>query len=338
VTEPSDRGAPIATIVMYHVIRPANGLAAGLKGLDEHAFRGQLGYIRSHYTPVHLLDLADAADGLRPLPPRPIVLTFDDGYAGHHDVVFPLLHEARIPAAFFPVASSMLDRRVLDVNKIQLTLAAHGGVAAMTAAIDAAVDREADRDGPSRAEYRAKWWTPTRWDPAEVVYIKRLLQHALPERIRRPLVDDLFRRLVSTDEQAIASELYMGADAAREMRGGGMTIGAHGDRHVRLSTLAPDGQALEIDGALRVLDAVGAGRRRFAYCYANGDHDEHSVELLRARECRVALTTRPALARLERDELFTLPRIDTNDLPVRPDVEPHEWTSRAGDPGSAARP
>ena len=67
------------------------------------------------------------------------------------------------------------------------------------------------------------------------------------------------------------------------MRAAGMTIGAHGDRHLRLPTLSRDDQALEIDGALRVLDAVDASRQQFAYSYANGEHDHTSVELLRAR-------------------------------------------------------
>jgi peptidoglycan/xylan/chitin deacetylase (PgdA/CDA1 family) len=324
-----DGGAAVATIVMYHIVRPGSGLAATLKGLDADAFRGQLEYVRAHYTPVSLFDLADAAEGLQHLPPRPVVLTFDDGYAGHHDVVFPLLVDTRTPATFFAAASSMLDRHVLDVNKVQLTLAACGNTAAILSAIDGAIDREAGVGGASSGEFRKKWWTASRWDSADVVYIKRLLQHALPERVRRPLIDDLFRRFVSDDEAAVAAELYMSAADASEMQSAGMTIGAHGDRHLRLSTLSRAAQAIEIDGALRVLDAVGTPRPDFAYCYANGEHNEDSLELLRERACRIAVTTRPNLARVAAGELLTLPRLDTNDLPFQSDAEPNEWTRRA---------
>jgi len=328
MTNQAGGGESLASIVMYHVVRPTGGLAATLKGLDADSFRGQLQYIRAHFTPVGLFDLAEAAEGGRPLPPRPIVLTFDDGYAGHHDIVFPLLRETGTPAAFFPVASSMLDRRVLDVNKIQLTLAASGDPEPVVAAIDREIDREAETGGPSRAEYRAKWWNASRWDPAAVVYVKRLLQHVLPERLRRTLIDDLFRRLVSDNEQAVAADLYMTVDHAREMHQAGMTIGAHGDRHRRLSTLSRDEQAVEIDGALRVLDAVGLPRRAFAYCYANGDYNQDTLGLLRARECRVAVTTRPDLARIATGELLTLPRIDTNDIPAGSNVDPQDRTRR----------
>ena len=326
----SATAAPLATIVMYHVVRPAS--AAGpfqrVKGLDVSAFREQLLYIRAHYTIVRLFDLVTAAEGIQPLPPRPIVLSFDDGYAGHYRWVFPLLVDAGAPAVFFPVASALLDRRVIDVNKVQFILAASDDVEQLVTAIDAAIERE--QPGlPTPAEYRSRWWTSSRWDPPEVVYVKRLLQHALPESVRRPLVDHLFQTLVTADEAGFADELYMDAGQLRELHEAGMTIGAHGDRHVRLPTLPRHEQALEIDGALRVLDVLGLPQRKFAYCYANGDHDDDSVDLLRARQCSIALTTRPDLARIVPEAMLTLPRLDTNDLPVRADDDPNEWTRRA---------
>jgi peptidoglycan/xylan/chitin deacetylase (PgdA/CDA1 family) len=302
-----------ATIVMYHVVRPEAGLAATLKGLDASTFRSQLEYIRARHTPVNLFDLAEAAAGGQPLPPRPAVLTFDDGYTGHFDLVFPLLQKTRTPATFFPVAASLIDRRLLDVNRIQLLLAT-GQLAAILSSIDRAIDGHA-RDGATRADYESKFFHASRWDSAEVTGVKRLLQFALPEDLRRQVLDDLFHRFVSADERAIAEELYMSVDDARQLSEGGMTIGAHGDQHLRLSTLALAQQAQEIDGALRVLDAVGLPRRGFAYSYANGDYDANTLTLLRARGCRIGVTTRPAVASIVESEILTLPRLDTNDLP-----------------------
>ena len=103
-----------------------------------------------------------------------------------------------------------------------------------------------------------------------------------------------------------------------------MTIGAHGDRHLRLSRLSPDDQAGEIDGALRVLDAVGLPRTGFAYCYANGDYDSNTLALMRARGCRIGVTTRPAVAEVVEGDLLTLPRLDTNDLPESAGTAPDE--------------
>jgi len=331
MTSGIERTPPLATIVMYHrVLPPRTGPLARLNALDLAAFREQLGYIRRHYTPVSVGDLLHAADGTAALPPQPIVLTFDDGYRDHLQHVLPLLAACSMPAAFFPVSSSMLDRHVLDVNKIQYILAMSDEVGPLVDAIDAAIEyQHRESDSPSPADYRARWWKPSRWDPAPVVYVKRLLQHALPESVRRPLTDTLFRDIVSGDEAAFADELYMTASDARELRAAGMTVGAHGDRHLRLPTLSKEEQAREIDGALRVLDAAGVSRQQFAYSYANGEHDDDSVDLLRMRGCGAAFTTRPDLARVT-DDMLTLPRIDANDLPTQADSPSNPWTSRAG--------
>jgi peptidoglycan/xylan/chitin deacetylase (PgdA/CDA1 family) len=315
-----------ATIVMYHVVHPAGpGILEQLKGLDRRKFAEQVAYIRHHYTPVHLNDLAAAVADGQTLPPNPIVLTFDDGYACQARIVAPILADAGVPATFFPVASALLDRAVLNVNKIQCILAV-ADVQALVTRTEAAIER--DTAGAS-AGYRSRWFKASRWDPPEVVYVKRLLQDALPDKIREPLVDELFRTLVTADERAFADDLYMTVGELQQLARGGMTIGAHADRHVRLPLLSRDDQATEIDGALRVLDAVGLPRTDFVYSYANGEFDETSMELLRVRGCRAAVSTRPDLASIAADTLLALPRLDTNDLPVSADAEPNEWTRLA---------
>lgn len=315
-----------ATIVMYHVVHPGGpGILEQLKGLDRREFTGQVAYIRRHYTPVHLSDLASAVTDGQTLPPNPIVLTFDDGYACHARVVAPILAEAGVPATFFPVASALLDRIVLNVNKIQCILAV-ADVQALVTRIESAIDR--DTAGTS-AGYRDRWFKASRWDPPEVVYVKRLLQHALPDRVREPLVDELFRTWVTEDERALADDLYMTVSEVQQLARAGMTIGAHADRHVRLSLLSRGDQAAEINGALRVLDAAGVSTTGFVYSYANGAYNDDSIELLRERGCAVAVSTQPDLAMLDPDTLLALPRLDANDLPVSADAEPNEWTRLA---------
>ena len=315
-----------ATIVMYHLVHPAGpGILEQLKGLDRREFAEQVAYIRRHYTPVHLSDLAGAVTDGQSLPPNPVVLTFDDGYACHARVVAPILADAGVPATFFPVASALLDRAVLNVNKIQSILAV-ADVQALVTRIESAIDR--DTAGASEG-YRDHWFKASRWDPPDVVYVKRLLQHALPDKIREPLVDELFRMLVTTDERAFADDLYMTVGEVQQLASAGMTIGAHADRHVRLPLLSRDDQATEIDGAMRVLDAAGVSKTRFVYSYANGAYNDDSIELLRERGCAAAVSTRPDLAMLVPEALLALPRLDTNDLPVSADAEPNEWTRLA---------
>src|SRR5580765_8869489 len=132
-----------ATIVMYHIVQPAGrGILARLKGRSPVEFSEQIGYITKHYTPVPLTDFARAAAGSLELPPNAIALTFDDGYASHARVVAPLLADAGIPATFFPVASALIERLVLDVNKIQCILAA-AEAEAVIARVESAISRDA---------------------------------------------------------------------------------------------------------------------------------------------------------------------------------------------------
>lgn len=323
------RSAPV-TLVMYHFVRP---LAASrfprLTALDLAAFREQIAYIVRHYTPVALTDVIAAAGGAT-LPPRPIVLTFDDGYADHYRHVFPLLRERGLHGAFFPVAGALIDRRMLDVNKIQFVIASSQNAEPLVEMIEKAVLRQAGRaDVQTPAAYRREGWTPTRYDTAQVAYVKRMLQRLLPEDVRAALIDEMFAALVSCDEAGFAADLYFTTEQAREMIAAGMECGCHGDRHLTLTSLTRDAQAREIDGALRVLDATGQPRLGFAYCYAKGEHNADSVDLLRARSCAIALTTHVGLAAMTPETMLTLPRIDANDLPTDGAAPPNDWTRRA---------
>ncbi len=97
----------------------------------------------------------------------------------------------------------------------------------------------------------------------------------------------------------------------------------------RLTSLSRDGQADEIDGALRVLDAIGRPRTPFVFSYAKGAHNADSVSLLRERGCVLAVTNRPSIATLAPDTLLMLPRLDANHLPFDGRAAPNEWTLRA---------
>jgi len=74
-------------------------------------FRAQLAYFK-HFG-YHVVSLDDAYAGLflgRPLPPRPVVLTFDDGYRNFYEYALPALHEHGYPAAVF-VITDLIGKR-----------------------------------------------------------------------------------------------------------------------------------------------------------------------------------------------------------------------------------
>ncbi len=62
---------------------------------------------RAGYTAITFAHLADALDNKHPLPSRPIILTFDDGYLNLKANVHPLLRELGFPYTVFLVAGKV---------------------------------------------------------------------------------------------------------------------------------------------------------------------------------------------------------------------------------------
>jgi biofilm PGA synthesis lipoprotein PgaB len=60
---------------------------------------------RNDVHPISLQQVADAREGRQPLPPRAVLLTFDDGYASLYTRVYPLLKTYGYPAVFALVSS-----------------------------------------------------------------------------------------------------------------------------------------------------------------------------------------------------------------------------------------
>src|SRR4051794_37578150 len=120
-------GSPL-TIVMYHYVRPIARGRYALKGLEIEQFVGQLDYLERHYRPITIAQLLACLDAGKDLPPRALLLQFDDGYLDHFVHVRPELDRRGIQGTFFPVASAAIDRRVMVANKMQFVLASVSNV------------------------------------------------------------------------------------------------------------------------------------------------------------------------------------------------------------------
>lgn len=92
---------------MYHEIE--SGSPSGYPyALGVERFRRQIQSIqRGRFKAVTLQDLRDAMMGIKQLPPRPVILTFDDGYLGVARHALPILREHGISAVLFAVADKI---------------------------------------------------------------------------------------------------------------------------------------------------------------------------------------------------------------------------------------
>ena len=305
------------TILMYHYIRDFKRTRyPSIKGLEVDGFRRQLDDLANRFALITMDDLIAAADG-HDLPANAALLTFDDGYAEHYDIAFPILHDLGIQGSFFPPVAPVRDAELLDVNRIHFILATAKSPASVAAAIDEEIETiRSDHDLDSVSEYRAEWAHPNRFDDADTIYVKRMLQTALPPEPRATISRKLFDRFVSVDEAAFANELYLSEDQARVMVASGMHFGSHGRSHRWLNRVEAATQVAEVDASIEFLrDLRMPVDQGWTMCYPYGGWNDSLVRTIRDRGCRVGLTTEVATADLAIHDPLTLPRWDTNDFP-----------------------
>jgi peptidoglycan/xylan/chitin deacetylase (PgdA/CDA1 family) len=319
------------SIIMYHYVRELeHSRYPEIKGLATDLFKEQITYIRKHYQVISAFDLMDAVQFGAELPPNALLLTFDDAYIDHFTQVFPVLDVHKLPGCFFPPAKCILEHQVLDVNKIHFILASEPDKNLLVERIFKYLEENrAVYDLGTKEFYWDKVARPSRWDPAEIVFVKRMLQRELPEELRALLTDELFREFVSSDERAFSQELYMSLEQIACLQRNGMYVGSHGFDHYWLDFLPPDQQRVEIDLSLQFLKSVGSSTARWVMCYPNGGYNPSLVEILAQSGCVLGLTTEVGIADLAVNDPLILPRLNTNDLPKDAHAAPNEWTQKA---------
>ena len=113
----------LALLLGYAWLHPAKGVLvleyhhiADEPGEDEASairyfvppedFREQLDYLKAEgYETITMLDFSKAAKGKGELPPKPLIITFDDGYEDNYSTALPLLEERGMKAEVYMVTN-----------------------------------------------------------------------------------------------------------------------------------------------------------------------------------------------------------------------------------------
>lgn len=95
--------------LMYHKIgEPPPGSTLDKLWVSPEKFRAQLGWLKDHgYESVTFADWRDAEKGVKALPEKPVLITFDDGYRNNYDLAYPLLREFGMKGCVFLVYETM---------------------------------------------------------------------------------------------------------------------------------------------------------------------------------------------------------------------------------------
>jgi peptidoglycan/xylan/chitin deacetylase (PgdA/CDA1 family) len=318
------------TVVMYHYVRDIqNSKYPNIKGLDIKSFQNQLDYLQKYYNIISPDKFIDSLENKLTLPNNSALLTFDDAYIDHFNNVFPILKKRNIFGCFFPPVKCVLQEKVLDVNKIHFILASASNVGDLIKIIFKSLDKyRSEYKLESNDFYWKKCAKANRYDNANVKFVKNILQRDIDEKLRGIITDELFSEFVCDDEKLFASELYMNHDQVLYLHNNGMYIGGHGFDHYHLDSISSEHQKREIDLTVSFLDNIGTDINNWMMCYPYGDYNESLLDFLKLKKCLLGFTTNINIANLNKDNLLTLPRLDTNDLPKIVDSKINSWTKK----------
>lgn len=234
----------------------------------------ELLHVLDHAGPFLPLEAVERALAAGEQPPIGAVLTFDDGYREHLDVVAPLLSKRGVTATFY-VATGI-----------------HGGAGAV-AVVDAwywLLDHSrrdvATVPMPDGSSFRGRLDTVDSKAAWVSGVPKAALLAATPEHQRR-MLDALAEGTGSALPSDLAARLYLRPEEWRSLAGLGMRVGAHGVRHQRLTQVADGTLADEIHESVATVMAVCSP---VAFSYPDGAFDERVTEQLRFTRVSSAVT------------------------------------------------
>jgi peptidoglycan/xylan/chitin deacetylase (PgdA/CDA1 family) len=103
---------PGVAVLCYHSVRASDdSIPFSDLHVTKATFERHCRLIANACDVISLAEFREARRNGRELPPRPVIVTFDDGYRGVLDHALPILERYGIPATVFVSASPMLDGR-----------------------------------------------------------------------------------------------------------------------------------------------------------------------------------------------------------------------------------
>lgn len=218
-----------------------------------------LRFISKHYNPVGMEDLLG---GTAPhgLPPRPVLVTFDDGYSSAAEIAAPLCLKLRVPAVFF-LNAAFVDNHRLAPDNLVCYVANVAGMEPINAAAKSAM-------GPNAPALQSM----------SNVFERLFPSMSLSERQR--FLEALIR-LAGIDERQLADDarLYVTGEQIGALAARGFEIGNHTYTHVRCRSLSAQTFAHEIDRNQAELEGL-SGKKVRSFSVPYGSPGDLSGDLI----------------------------------------------------------
>ena len=269
------------TVLAYHRVADAsNPNLTGFRpnvSASVNGFAEQLDWIARRFTVVSLGDVLAWLDGAGALPPRPLLITFDDGYLDNLGAAAPLLAARGLPAVLF-LTTGPLDGGCVLCPDVVAEIFGNSTVSSA----DLPMLGRRDWGSPGDRERVIREF---------VIAVKRL---AGDRRIS--IISSLAHALGSGVPESIPG-LYLDWEQVRSLHG--WEIGAHTVTHPVLTSIEREAASEEVVvSKRRIEDEIGRPVRAFAYPNGSpGDFSDEVDAVLVAAGIDLAFTLLPGPSR-----------------------------------------
>lgn len=278
-------------VLTYHrVDNPAARpwLDPNLISATPEAFDEQMKYLSTFYQVIALEDVISALDtaNYKKLPPRAVVITFDDAYFDFAEHAWPTLRRYGIPATLFvPTAYPDQPERTFWWDNIYNAI--------QNSVHENNLDTPIGLLSLSKAS-RAQTYKQLK------NYLKTL-QHAEMIKIVKQLCDEL--------GVAPKTNSVLGWDALRKLASEGVSLGAHSRTHPLMNRVTLEIAQDEAVGSWRDLEQkIGSALPIFAY--PSGGYSDEVASMLGQQGFKLAFTTSRGINPIRSADLLRLRRIN----------------------------
>ena len=301
-------------VVMYHYVREIKkSKFPNLKGLEFSEFKKQINFFKEKFYLLNQNSFMEIIKSKK-IPKKPcILLTFDDGYHDHYKYVFPYLVKKKISGVFYPCIASIKQKRILDVNMVHFILEKENNKKKIIDLINFYLFKFYNSNLNNYNLNKIELYS--RYDDKLTILIKRLLQNFLPEKMRTKILTNIFHDIVDIDKLNFCKELYLNKKQIKEMSDNKMNFGIHGYNHVWWQYLNKKEQEKEMSKSKLFFERNNINKNNLSLCYPYGSFNKVTIDIAKKEDIKFAFTTKNgAINENNIDNIYTLPRVDTNEF------------------------
>ena len=275
------------TVVMFHRVLAENDASTPEADpawtVSSSVFRDCLEFFARHYNVIGMNELLLALSAQTPWPNRPLLITFDDGWADNAEYALPILRETGLPATVFVVAEGIDQEELWQESLL--------------------------RAWRQKILSQSKWdelWScvagkridgPPEWSMKTAVWELVNLLSALPPERRAKIVEPFREALGRPQRRQMLSRQQL-----RSLYEAGVTIGSHGMTHTPLPYSA-EAEWESIESRIALSKHLGIEAQEIsAFSFPRGIWNLDSIRTVQRAGYQVSFTSDACLNPLQNGE------------------------------------